>query len=66
MTAQWESYMSLSGLTLGEESINSDFVFSHETISIVQNLGLSSDEIKDVITCMFNYIHTFLLHMHGY
>ena len=49
--AQWESYMSLSGLS--EESAEKKvqaltLCFSRETLSIVQNLGLSDDDKKDV------------------
>ena len=50
---QWESYMSLSGLA--EESNKKKvqaqtLCFLYETLSIVQNLRLSSDEMKDVTT----------------
>ncbi|XP_065896213.1 uncharacterized protein [Dysidea avara] len=49
--AQWESYMSLSGLS--EESADKkvqalNLCFSRETLSIVQNLGLSDTEKADV------------------
>ena len=49
--AQWESYMSLSGLS--EESAEKKvqaltLCFSRETLSIVQNLGLSDADKKDV------------------
>ena len=51
--AQWESYMSLSGLAgeSNEKKVQAlTLCFSRETLSIVQNLGLSSDEMKDVTT----------------
>jgi len=49
--SQWESYMSLSGLS--EESAAKkvqalNLCFSRETLSIVQNLGLSDAEKEDV------------------
>ena len=49
--AQWESYMSLSGLS--EESDEKKvqvltLCFTHETLSIIHNLGLSDAEKKDV------------------
>ena len=49
--AQWESYMSLSGLS--EESADKkvqalNLCFSRETLSIVQNLGLSDTEKADI------------------
>ena len=51
--AQWESYMSLSGLAKesNEKKVQAvTLCFSHETLSIVQNLRFSSDEMKDVTT----------------
>ena len=49
--AQWESYMSLSGLS--EESAEKKvqaltLCFSRETLSIVQNLGLSDTDKQDI------------------
>ena len=45
--------MSLSGLAeeSNEKKVRAlTLCFSHKTLSIVQNLGLSSDEMKDVTT----------------
>ena len=45
--------MSLSGLAeeSNEKKVQAlTLCFSHKTLSIVQNLGLSSDEMKDVTT----------------
>ena len=47
---QWSSYVSLSGL--GEESAETQvhaltLCFSRETLSIVDNLGLTTDQRKD-------------------
>ena len=49
--SQWESYMSLSGLS--EESTEKKvqalpFCFSRETLSIVHNLGLSDADKRDI------------------
>jgi len=60
--AQWESYMSLLGLS--EESAEKkvqplNLCFSRETLSIVQNLGLSDTDKQDVtaiITTIKKYI----------
>ena len=48
---QWKSYCSLSGLTREEASKQVEALslcFSRETLAIVQNLGLTNDERKDV------------------
>ena len=51
--AQWDSYASLSGLN-GEDEAKQvqalTLCFSRETLTIVQNLGLSEDERKSVST----------------
>ena len=60
--AQWESYMSLSGLS--EESAEKKvqaltLCFSRETLSIVQNLGLSDTDKQD-ITAIIAAIKTYI------
>lgn len=60
--AQWESYMSLSGLSAesAEKQVQAlTLCFSRDTLSIVQNLGLSDAEKEDVtaiITAIKKYI----------
>ena len=60
--AQWESYMNLSGLTdeSNEKKVQAlTLCVSRKTLSIVQNLGLSSDETKDaaiIIAAIKKYI----------
>ena len=60
--AQWESYMSLSGLS--EESAKKKvqaltLCFSRETLSVVQNLGLSDADKQD-ITAIITAIKTYI------
>ena len=59
---QWESYCSLSGLG-GEAAMKQvkalTLCFSRETLSIVQNLGLTEDQMKDkgaIIDAMQKYV----------
>ena len=60
--SQWESYMSLSGLSgeSAEKKVQAlTLCFSRETLSIVQNLGLSDSEKKDtaaIISAIKKYI----------
>ena len=61
--AQWESYMSLSRLSeeLAEKKVQAlTLCFSRETLSIVQNLGLSDANKQDIIAIIAaikTYIH---------
>ena len=64
---QWESYCSLSGL--GREAATKQvkaltLCFSREMLSIVQNLGLTEDQMKDtgaIIDAMQKYITNYLV-----
>jgi len=60
--SQWESYMSLSGLSK-ESDVKKvqalSLCFSHETLSIVQNLGFGDEEranITAIIGAIKKYI----------
>ena len=46
--SQWESYMSLSGLSATKKIQALNLCFSRETLFIVQNLGLSDAEKEDI------------------